>query len=318
MDTVPVSIEVFGHSDAGRVRELNEDQYLIANLNRSIFIERSSLAIDNQTRLHGVFQGTVLIVADGMGGESAGDHASRLAVQTLTNYVLNIMPWFFRLDAKLGVDLENVLREGLKRCEDAIHSFRDSSPDGTRMGTTVTMAYILWPNLYLVHAGDSRCYLLRGGNMQQLTRDHTVAQLMHDRGQSKQGDDEKYGHVLWNAVGAEPTKPANPDVTKIELSFGDTIMLCSDGLHGFASSERIQQIITSPESVEAACRELVDEALSNGGEDNVTTIVARFDSALEEEEDNELTIREPPPDSNGLKARKIVTVTDKDAEKPTT
>jgi protein phosphatase len=276
MDPVPVRIEAFGQSDVGHYRDENEDQFLVAHLSRSLEVERTSLSIDDQTRLHGVFQGTLLLVADGMGGEKAGGHASRLAVQTLTTYVLNTMPWFFRLDEKLADDLIQVLREGVSRCEAAIHSYRESTVEGSRMGTTVTLAYILWPNMYLVHAGDSRCYLLRQGQLQQLTRDHTVAQLMADRGQSDPDRDQRYGHVLWNAVGAEPSQPVNPDVTRTCLLFGDTVLLCSDGLHGLVADERIAQILVEGRRLEDACQGLIDEALANGGQDNVTVVMARF------------------------------------------
>jgi protein phosphatase len=284
MDPVPVSIEAYGLSDVGKHREENEDQFLVAHLNRSVEVERTSLSIDDQTRLHGIFQGTLLLVADGMGGETAGGTASRLAVQTLTTYVLNTMPWFFRLDEKLGEELIQVLREGVRRCEAAIHSYREATVEGTRMGTTMTLAYILWPNMYLVHAGDSRGYLLRQGQLQQLTRDHTLAQMMTDRGQSDPEQEKRYGHVLWNAVGAEPSQPVNPDVTRTSLQFGDTVLLCSDGLHGLVAPERIQQILCSPRSVKDACQALVDEALAGGGTDNVTVVMARFGQVGAEDE----------------------------------
>lgn len=292
MDPVAVSIEAYGHSDVGRCREENEDQFLVAHLNRSLEVERTSLSIEDQTRLHGVFQGTILLVADGMGGETAGGTASRLAVQTLTTYVLNTMPWFFRLDERLGDELTQVLREGVRRCEATIHTYREATVEGTRMGTTMTLAYILWPNMYLVHAGDSRGYLLRQGQLQQLTRDHTVAQMMAERGQSDPEREARYGHVLWNAVGAEPSQPANPDVTRTGLQFGDTVLLCSDGLHGLVSPERIQQILLSPRSVKDACEALVDEALANGGTDNVTVVMARFGRV---ETDDEATCIERAP-----------------------
>jgi len=130
--------------------------------------------------------------------------------------------------------------------------------------------------MYLAHAGDSRAYLLRKGTLQRLTRDHTVAQMMAERGQSDPDQEQRYGHVLWNAVGAEKSQPVNPDVTRTGLQFGDTVLLCSDGLHGLVADERIAQILVEGRRLEDACQGLIDEALANGGQDNVTVVMARF------------------------------------------
>lgn len=274
--TTPVVVEAFGKTDRGRVRETNEDQFLIANLNKSMMVEQTSLGLETQTRLHGVLQGTLLVVADGMGGHSYGDVASRVAVEALASYTLNTMPWFFRLDERHGDDLEVVLEEALRRCESAITDLHGGQGD-RKAGTTVTMAYILWPNLYLVHAGDSRAYLRRDGKLYQISHDHTMAQRIaeetgEDPEELAQG---RLGHVLANAVGAAG-EAVSPEVKKYDLDGRDTLLLCSDGLTDMLEDEKINAILGSSPGAESACRELLEEAIRAGGEDNVTVVVSRF------------------------------------------
>lgn len=291
MSPNPVVVEAFGQTDPGKLRETNEDQFLIARLHRSLVLDGSSLQTEDESRRDGRFQGTVLMVADGMGGESAGDRASKMAVETIMDYLLNSMPWFYRIDHRHGGDLVTVLREGVALCNEKIQSYQRSEPEQGRMGTTLTMAYVLWPNLYVVHVGDSRCYLLRGSELRQVTKDHTVAQMMVDQGQTTDLDDERYGHVLWNAVGADPATPPKPQVGKYELAIDDHLMLCSDGLYGMLSDERIKQLLLAPSSAREACHQLVDGALDNGGEDNVTTVVARFHADIAQDDESTIELQ---------------------------
>ncbi len=290
---IPVTIETHGRSDPGRVRENNEDSFIFANLHRTMEVEGTSLPMETPGTLQGQLQSTLLLVADGMGGEEAGDRASRMAVETYVDYILNLMPWFYRLDELHGGDLANVLRAGVARCEATIQEYQQAVPGRGRMGTTLTMAWVLWPNLYIVHAGDSRCYLLREGKLQQITKDHTVAQLMADQGKT---DAQQYGHVLWNAVGADANTPVKPEVTKHELQFGDYLMLCSDGLYDMVDDAKILQLMLAPSSAREATKQLINAALEGGGEDNVTTVVARF--RAEETEEGETTLERAYSDDN--------------------
>lgn len=294
MSRIPVAIEAFGKTDPGQLRENNEDSFLVANMHRTLVVDQTSVDIGDNPRLDGNTQGTLLLVADGMGGESAGDRASRMAIETLANYVLNGMPWYYQLDERHGPDLVTVLREGVARCEAAIQEYQRKTGTEGRMGTTFTLAYILWPNLYIAHAGDSRCYLMRTSKLRQLTKDHTIAQLMVDQGQTEELDDEHYGHVLWNAVGADINTPVKPQVGKHELTYGDHLLLCSDGLYGLVSDERITQLMLAPSSAEEACTRLINEANESGGHDNVTVIVARFRAG--EVNDDEPTIEQSVDD----------------------
>src|SRR5262249_46734818 len=156
--------------------------FLIADLTKSMLIHQTSLSHEDHTRLFGGSQAKLLLVADGMGGHAAGQQASALAVETLAHYVLNTMPWFLGLQETEEPDLREKLQTALARCQDRIEAAAKAEPSRYGMGTTLTMAYLIWPRLYVVHAGDSRCYLLRGGRLEQITTDHTLAQKMVESG----------------------------------------------------------------------------------------------------------------------------------------
>src|SRR5689334_20253096 len=147
-------MDCHGVSDVGRRRAANEGQFLIADLSKSMLIHQTSLSHEDHTRLFGGSQGKLLLVADGMGGHAEGKRASSLAVQTMAHYVLNTMHWFFRLEEGREADLHEELKTALEECQRSIETAAAGNPERARMGTTLTMAYILWPRLYAVHAGD--------------------------------------------------------------------------------------------------------------------------------------------------------------------
>ena len=194
-------IDCYGLTDPGRVRESNEDQFLIAELGKSMLVRQTTLALEHQTRLFGSIQGHLLLVADGLGGHAAGKRASSIATGAVAHYVLNTMPWFFRLDEKYVDDLEMELKSAMERCQALIHDDAEESLDRLGMGTTLTLAYVLWPRLYVVHVGDTRCYLLRMGELRRVTRDHTVAQQLAEESSiaAREVESSKWSHVLWNA-----------------------------------------------------------------------------------------------------------------------
>jgi serine/threonine protein phosphatase PrpC len=270
-------IDCYGLSDVGKVRPVNEDQFLIADLDKSLLIHQTSLSHKDHTRLFGGSQGKLLLVADGMGGHTQGQRASAVAVQSLERYVLNTMPWFFRLEADREADLAQELKAALEECQKCIEVDALSSAERRGMGTTLTMAYILWPRLYVVHAGDSRCYLLRGSRLEQITKDHTVAQQLVDRGalSAEEAHGSHWSHVLWNCIGGG-SHGLHPDVYKATLRVGDTLLLCTDGLTARVPETQIQEVLGHGASAEQTCRHLVDAANTQGGPDNITVVVAHF------------------------------------------
>jgi protein phosphatase len=278
-------MDCFGLTDVGRVRQSNEDQFLLADLSKSLLIHQTSLSDEDHTRLFGGSQGQLLLVADGMGGHAEGQKASGIAVRTLTQYVLNTMHWFFRLEEGREADLNEELKAALEECQRNIEAASGPQPGGRPMGTTLTMAYVLWPRLYVVHAGDSRCYLLRRGRLEQITTDHTVAQQLVDQGvlNPEQAKGSRYSHMLWNCIGGG-SHELNPAVYKATLEIGDTLLLCTDGLSGPVPDERLSQLLRQRSSAEQTCRTLVDAANAAGGRDNITVVIAQFRDASEQVE----------------------------------
>lgn len=253
----------------------NEDQFLIARLNKSMLVSATSLSLEE--RLYGSVQGEVLLVADGMGGHAAGEKASRLAIGHLVRRLLNSVHWFFQGDD----DNENEFIEDLQALLKDAHAriLRESAKnvDQRGMGTTLTMAHLVWPRLYVVHAGDSRCYLIRDGVAEQLTTDHTLARQMVESGGLKPEDeaDSRWSNVLWNALGGHVDCELTAEVRRADLEHGDAIVLCSDGLHRYVGKEQLAAVVTESESPQAACKRLIEIANNAGGEDNITVVVSR-------------------------------------------
>jgi len=299
-------MECYGLTDIGKVREVNEDQFLIADLNKSMLIHQTSLSHDDHTRLFGGSQGKLLLVADGMGGHAAGKQASTLAVQTLSRYLLNTMPWLFRLHDN-EADLEEEFRASLAACQRRLEAQGEAVPEQRGMGTTLTMAYVLWPRLYVVHVGDSRCYLVRQRSLDQITNDQTMAQALVDRGQLRpeHARASRLGHLLWSCLGGTSAEFA-PEVYKATLMLGDTLLLCTDGLTARVTDERLLDLLEQAPTAEEACRSLVQAANEAGGADNITVVVARFrdaeapTAALEEHAAATTTLELPSAEEEAL------------------
>jgi protein phosphatase len=272
-------IDCYGLTDVGKARKVNEDQFLIAELSKSAFVSQTSLSLEDRTRLFGNSRGQLLLVADGMGGMAAGELASSTALRTLINYIMNIMPWFFRLDPKTEDDLKGEIKSAIERCQSSIESLVDVTPSLEGMGTTLTMAYLLWPRAYFVHIGDSRAFILRNGKLQQITRDHTVAQQLVEKGamQPDAAKESRLSNVLWNVIGGrDGISRTEPEIYKIRLESGDTLLLCTDGLTAHVQDSMIAYMLNMKTDAKKACRQLVNAANEAGGTDNITVVVARF------------------------------------------
>lgn len=221
-----------------------------------------------------------MMVADGMGGQGGGDLASRVAVQAVTNYVCHVMPWLTAesialepgrpsSDSLPGV--RNALGHALDIGDTTVRG-QHHAPGGVEgMGTTLTLAYVIWPRLYIAHAGDSAAYLLRDGKLARLTTPHTLAQQLIERGAETSS---RWHHVLWNALGG--SSRVQPEVWSASLTRTDQLVLCSDGLTKHVEEDTIAAVVENEPTAECACDRLVVLANEAGGTDNVTAIVARF------------------------------------------
>ncbi len=265
-----------GRTDVGRVRQSNQDQFLISDLHKSMLIHESSLHRDGEPRLYGRSFGRMLMVADGMGGHQAGSRASVLAIDLVMNQLVNGMRWPTRVDADEEERFVSDLKSMFETAHHLIVREANSQEDLRGMGTTLTMCYILWPLMYVVHVGDSRCYLIRDGKCEQLTRDHTVSsQLAEKAGLSpEQAEASKWSNVLYNALGAGGIE-VTVEVRKVSLQFNDLIVLCSDGLYRHVKSPDIVDILQREPELTDACRNLIELANSRGGKDNITVLATR-------------------------------------------
>jgi protein phosphatase len=160
---------------------------------------------------------------------------------------------------------------------DEIRNRQDEDPRYRGMGTTFTSAYSVGGDLFIMHVGDSRAYVMRGGRLVRITRDHTLAQEYADQGHMGQSEVEKHplNHVLTRALGSD-TEILESDMHHRDVEDGDRLLLCSDGLTKVASEDDIAAILQARPTSEAACRALLDLALERGAPDNVTVIVAGY------------------------------------------
>jgi PPM family protein phosphatase len=264
-----IRVEVFAKTDLGRTRDHNEDRFLIADLTR----KNASLKPD--VRKHDIGpRGTLFVVADGMGGAAAGELASEMATDTIYAHLLRT--W----DAEHELTPQRFayrLKEAVEVANSSIHAHAKAHPEVRGMGTTTTAAGVLNDHLYLTQVGDSRAYLIRGGEAHQLTKDQSLMQRLVEAGELTEEEAAKSErrNIILQALGPDPK--VKVDLTHQEVRRGDVLVLCSDGLSGQVKKEEIAKIVTSAPDLSAACDQLVALANERGGPDNITVVIARFD-----------------------------------------
>jgi protein phosphatase len=260
----------------GLVRINNEDRYSFCRFGRSLHTMLTNLPEGRLPR-HVDELGYAMLVADGMGGQAAGEFAAELAVLTLINLELETPDWIVSIQES---DAERVLArmaERYRKIDDVIRDFGDREPELAGMGTTLTMACSLGPRAIIAHVGDSRAYLLRAGALHCLTKDHTMVQYLVDTGMVQSADQvaRHLRHALVQCLGGDADE-CEPEVQQLTLTGGDQILLCSDGLSKMVPDADIANLLKQSPTAEAACQALVGAALNNGGKDNVTVVLARY------------------------------------------
>jgi serine/threonine protein phosphatase PrpC len=212
-------------------------------------------------------RGTLLVVADGMGGARAGEVASRLAVETVIRS--------YRTAA--GAPLEDLL-EAVRSANHVVHADSRTHPERGGMGTTCTAMVVRESEAYLAHVGDSRAYLIRNGGIEQLTRDHSlVAQLVRDQQiTAEQARTDPRRNVVTRSVGIGAEVEIDAERVATPLREQDTLLLCTDGLHGVVTDEELCRL-ASDARPERACDALIALARERGAPDNVSVILARLD-----------------------------------------
>ena len=267
--TKPIKVEVFGKTDLGRTRDHNEDRFLVADLTRK------TASLQAEVRKHDIGpRGTLLIVADGMGGAAAGELASEMATDTIYSHLLKtwnaeeeLTPQRFAYRLKEAVEVANA----------SIHTHAKAHPEVRGMGTTTTAAGVLNDHLYLTQVGDSRAYLIRGGQAHQITKDQSLMQRLVEAGEltEEEAAQSERRNIILQALGPDPK--VKVDLTHQEVRRGDILVLCSDGLTGQVKKEEIATIVTTAPDLGAACDQLIALANERGGPDNITVVIARFD-----------------------------------------
>jgi protein phosphatase len=238
---VSSGLRVAGDTHVGKVRTTNEDS-MICDPVRGLYV-----------------------VLDGMGGANAGDVASQTARDAIRDFVVQ---------RRLTMEPKALLEAAIQYGSATVHAAAQAVRERHGMGTTVVACLVIDPKRAIIgHVGDSRAYLLRHGRLQALTRDHTIVEELVDRGvlAPEEAERHPYKNVLSRNLGAKPETKV--DLFELEIRPGDRLLLCSDGLYGYASTEGMQYLLGSGDPPDAVARDLIDLALRGGGGDNVSTIV---------------------------------------------
>lgn len=268
-----VKIDSFGLTDKGKVRESNQDNFLIVDIRKSVQIQHSSLSKDALGNRFEAETGNLFVVADGVGGGPDGDRASETAITALLGYVTETVGCFNGATPTKEHELFDRLEETVQGVHERLLAEHDGKR-GQAPATTLTMLLLIWPRAYLIHVGDSRAYVRRSGKVQQLTRDQTFGEYMVAVGAwtEEQAAKAKPAATLSSAIGGTELQPV---VGLVDLEPGDSLMLCTDGLTKHVDNDKIAEVLGKPENAEATARELLDAAMSEGGTDNIAVIVVK-------------------------------------------
>lgn len=273
MTEPPISVTVYARTDLGRTREHNEDAFLVADLSTGKSRLESELA-ECQVGPRGL----LFLVADGMGGAAAGELASAMAADLIYGHMMGT--WAKEPDQEADESRFTMrIREAVELANLQIHTYAREHPDVRGMGTTATVAGIYGTSLYLAQVGDSRGYLVRGGQAVQVTKDQSLTQRLVDAGEltEEEAEASTRRNIILQALGPDPR-------IKVDLSFeeirrGDHLVLCSDGLSGQVRRDEIATMLDGRPDLVAVGTRLIDLANERGGPDNITVVLVRFDGA---------------------------------------
>lgn len=267
-------LDYFGISHTGLVRAENQDHFLMASFHKRVHVQSSNVP-DIHARMPSEEQrlAHLAMVADGVGGGQGGAEASAIALEAAMRYVDNAITTYYgaRHD---GNEFGELLQAAALRAHESVVARRLEQGIRGTMATTLTLYIGVWPVYYVLQVGDSRYYRWRDGALLQLTRDQTVAQDLVDDGVMSRADAARtpFANVLSSAIGSDSTAPV---VTRLDFAWNNVHLLCSDGLTKHVSEARMAEVLGSMTSAKQACEQLLQDALENGGSDNVTIIIGR-------------------------------------------
>jgi PPM family protein phosphatase len=272
---LPVQVRIGALSHLGKVRKNNEDQYAV--IRRRRWREALMTSLPSGTLLEDEEEAFILIVADGMGGAAFGEVASELALRTVWELGACAASWPRKVDEATTKRLLDDADDYVQFIHRRIQQRASHQPELVGMGTTLTAFLSIGMDAFVVHVGDSRAYHIGENGIQQITRDHTLAQQLVDAGVDASRT-KAFEHVLTNCLGAD-ARGVTSEVHHLQLDDGDYLVLCTDGLSDLVSADEIQQAISDSQEPQDACNRLVELALDRGGKDNVTVVIAQFSFA---------------------------------------
>ena len=253
-------------TDVGLVRQNNADNYVVADAGRGVRFSPPPASGEGRAETNG--RGVLVAVADGMGGALAGEVASRMAVDALADIAGDLQ----------DTDEEDASRDkilaAIGRANEAIYEASASNPKQRGMGTTLTAAFIRQGRILFFQVGDSKGFIARQGQLHQMTKDQSlIGKLIEDKVISAEDAEQLEGgrNIILQALGAEPT--VKVEVSTSTLHEGDTLLLCTDGLHGCVKQREIEELVGTGLDAGKLCEDLVREARDRGGPDNITVVV---------------------------------------------
>jgi serine/threonine protein phosphatase PrpC len=267
-------LDVHGLTHPGKVRTTNQDHFLICSLRKQMLVHLTSLSGLDRMPVLAERLALLGVVADGVGGSAGGETASRVAVEAVTRYIAQSVQCYYASRGESDELFLASLQDAAAQCHEDLLELGRDQPDLEGMATTLTLWLGVWPRAYLLQVGDSRCYLLRDGELTQLSRDQTMAQELVDAGVLARAEASRtrWAHTLSSAIGGRQTAPI---VTRLEQEWGTVGLLCSDGLTRHVSDDRIRDRLRSMTSARQVCEDLLQDALDDGGTDNITILVGR-------------------------------------------
>lgn len=267
-------VDFYGVTHTGNVRKVNQDHFLICQLEKRVRVFQTSLPNGDAFAPVGERMAFLAMVADGVGGGTKGEAAARLALHAVTEYVTLSMRAYHTLDTTDDQAFLDELQEAAWKGHARVVAEAESDPDLRGMATTLTLWLAVWPRAYLLQIGDSRFYQFANGELLRLSRDQTMAQELVDQGvlHHSTAFQTRWANVLSSSIGGSQTAPV---VTRMDQEWNTAYMLCSDGLTKHVSDERIAERLGSMTSAKQVCHDLLQDALDDGGSDNISVIVGR-------------------------------------------
>ena len=258
----------------------NADRFVIADMRPALCIHDSSeYASAKRAHFFGASQGQLLLVADGVGDRKSAARASSLVIDTFNKHLLNSLSpnSIHEHENAERHDLQTGFLEAMQACRECMQREIEAAERFEAMGAVLTLAYVDWPNVSIMHVGNNRAYHVHGDKVCQVTDDHTLAHRLVEAGKLSphRASNSKLRGVIYNLIGTQQND-ATPEFIDLEMNMGDAIMLCTDGMAVALNHQTIKNVFQSTDSAEEACRRLVSLAGEEGLQDDATLVVARF------------------------------------------